>query len=192
MKYMVRIAVIAMTIAHTAGCQKMADQPEVAQVDIERARATLAPFKEQLVDALTGALGEGGPETAIHVCREQAPEIAAQLSVGGVRMGRTSHKTRNPANAPEPWVEPLLAAYLENPEDSNPRAVYVDASTVGYVEPIYVMSFCLSCHGPRIDPELLAEIQSVYPEDRATGFKAGDLRGLFWVTLPRGEEGAGA
>ena len=192
MKSKVFIAVIAVTISLSAGCQKKADQPEVAQADIDRARATLAPFKEQLVDALMSALGEGGPETAIHVCREQAPEIAAQLSVDGVRMGRTSHKTRNPANAPEPWVEPLLAAYLENPEDSTPRAVYVDASTVGYVEPIYVMSFCLSCHGPSIDPALLAEIQSVYPEDRATGFKAKDLRGLFWVTLPRGEEGAGA
>jgi hypothetical protein len=161
MKSKVFIAVIAVTISLSAGCQKKADQPEVAQA-------------------------------AIHVCREQAPEIAVQLSVDGVRMGRTSHKTRNPANAPEPWVEPLLAAYLENPEDSKPRAVYVDASTVGYVEPIYVMSFCLSCHGPSIDPALLAEIQSVYPEDRATGFKAQDLRGLFWVTLPRGEEGAGA
>ena len=164
--------------------------PQVSEVELSRAQSTLAPLKEQLVDALTGALEEGGPTNAIHICRDRAPEIAAELSVGGVRMGRTSHKLRNPDNAPEPWVEPLLQAYLENPTDTRPRAVYIDDSTIGYVEPIYVMSFCLICHGPSIEPDLLAEIDSVYPEDQATGFKANELRGLFWVALPRSPQGS--
>lgn len=184
------VVVMVLALAGSLACQQAPEQPQVSEVDLERAQATLAPFKEQLVGALMKSLGEGGPENAIHVCRERAPEIAAELSVGGVRMGRTSHKTRNPANAPEPWVEPLLAAYLENPTEMKPKAVYIDDATVGYVEPIYVMPFCLSCHGLRVDPELLAEIQSVYPEDKATGFKADDLRGLFWVTIPRADKGA--
>lgn len=179
----------ALVAAGSLACQQAAEQPQVSEVELEQAQATLAPFKEQLLEALMGSLGEGNPKDAIHVCRERAPEIVAELSVGGVRMGRTSHQTRNPANAPESWVEPLLAAYLENPTDVEPRAVYVDDSTVGYVEPIYVVPFCLSCHGQRVDPDLLAEIRSVYPEDRATGFKANDLRGLFWVTIPRDEKG---
>lgn len=181
---------LALLICGSVACQGTDKQPAVSEADLERAQTTLAPFKDQLVAALMGSLGEGDPENAIHICRERAPEIAAQLSVGGVEMGRTSHKTRNPANAPQPWVEPLLAAYLENPTDTKARAVYLDESTVGYVEPIYVMSFCLSCHGPSIAPDLLAEIHSVYPDDQATGFKANDLRGLFWVTMPRVEEGA--
>ena len=170
-----------------AGCCLLACKQEPATVsaaDRERARAALAPFKEQLVEALTGQLGEGGPENAIRICRERAPEIAAELSVNGVRMGRTSHKTRNPANAPEAWVEPLLAAYLEEPTNPKPRAVRLDETTFGYVEPIYVVHFCLSCHGPRVEPALLEEIQSLYPDDQATGFRADDLRGLFWVTMP--------
>lgn len=179
----------ALVATGSLACQQAAEQPQVSEVDLERAQTTLVPFKEQLIEALMGSLGEGNPKDAIHVCRERAPEIAAELSVGGVRMGRTSHQTRNPGNAPESWVEPLLAAYLENPTDTKPKAVYIDNSTVGYVEPIYVMPFCLSCHGQRVDPELLAEIQSVYPEDQATGFKANDLRGLFWVTIPRDERG---
>lgn len=182
------VAVLPVVLCCLA-CQGSVEQPEVSPADLERAQATLAPFKEQLVDALTGSLSEGGPESAIHVCRDRAPEIATQLSVGGVEMGRTSHRTRNPANAPQPWVEPLLAAYLENPRDTKPRAVYLDEGKVGYVEPIYVMSFCLSCHGSSIDPTLLTEIQSVYPDDQATGFMADDLRGLFWVTIPRDARG---
>ena len=184
------VVVFSLVAAGFLACQQAAEQPPVSESDLERAQQTLAPFKEQLVEALMGSLGEGDPKDAIHVCRERAPEIAAELSVGGVRMGRTSHKTRNPANAPEPWVEPLLAVYLENPTDRNSKAVYLDDSTLGYVEPIYVMSFCLSCHGPSVDPELLAEIQSVYPDDQATGFRANDFRGLFWVTIPRVDEGA--
>jgi hypothetical protein len=176
---------VVLVMAGVMACQQASETTEVSEADMERARAALTPFKEELVEALMGALGEGGPETAIHVCRERAPEIAARLSVDGVQMGRTSHKTRNPSNAPQPWVEPLLAAYLEDPEETAPRAVHVNDTTVGYVEPIYVMSFCLSCHGPSVEEGLLAEIQSVYPEDQATGFKANDLRGLFWVTLPR-------
>jgi len=170
------------------GCQESAET--VPQAEMDRAQETLAPFKEELVDALMGTLQEGSPTDAIYVCRERAPEIAARLSVDGVRMGRTSHKTRNSANAPDPWIEPLLAAYLENPADTKPRAVFVDDSTLGYVEPIYVMSFCLSCHGSSIEPALLEEIQSVYPDDQATGFMANDLRGLFWVTMPRDETGS--
>lgn len=179
------VFVLAVLVISFFGCQT--DVEPVSEAEMDRAQQSLAPFKEELVDALMGTLGEASPAEAIHVCREQAPEIAARLSVNGVRMGRTSHKTRNPANAPAGWVEPLLAAYLEEPTNTRPRAVYIDDSTVGYVEPIYVMSFCLSCHGPSIEPSLLEEIQSVYPQDQATGFKANDLRGLFWVTLPRGE-----
>lgn len=180
--------VLVALLTSLLGCQAADEAPTQAEMD--RAQETLLPFKEELVDALMGTLQNADPSEAIHVCREKAPEIAARLSVDGVRMGRTSHKIRNPANAPEPWVEPLLAAYLEEPTNTKPRAVVIDEATFGYVEPIYVMSFCLSCHGPSIEPELQATIQSLYPEDQATGFRANDLRGLFWVTLPRGESDA--
>ena len=167
-----------------AACRAADPVVEVSPEEMQRAKSKLQPLKEQLVDALTGALEEGGPETAIAVCRERAPQIAAELSVDGIRMGRTSHRVRNPDNAPEPWVEPLLAAYLEDPENPEPRAVRLDDSTIGYVEPIYAASFCLSCHGPSIEEGLQEEILSLYPEDQATGFRMNDVRGLFWVTLP--------
>ena len=185
---LVHVIACVMLLVPMLGCRS-ADEA-VSQAEMDRAQETLVPFKEELVDALMGTLQDADPSEAIHVCREKAPEIAARLSVDGVRMGRTSHKTRNPANAPEPWVEPLLAAYLEDPTQTKPRAVMIDESTFGYVEPIYVMPFCLSCHGPSLEPELQATIQSLYPEDQATGFKADDLRGLFWVTLPRVETGS--
>jgi hypothetical protein len=162
--------------------------PEVSQQDLERARSALEPFKQQLMEALVSALEEG-PENAIKVCRLRAPEIASELSTAGVRMGRTSHRLRNPRNSPEPWMEPLLASYLEDSARVEPQVVRLPESTFGYVEPIRVRHFCLSCHGPSLDPSLEEVIRELYPDDLATGFRAGDFRGLFWVTMPLGEGG---
>jgi hypothetical protein len=43
---------------------------------------------------------------------------------------------------------------------------------------------CLVCHGETLAPEIAAQIAAQYPEDQATGFADGDLRGVFWVEFP--------
>ena len=45
---------------------------------------------------------------------------------------------------------------------------------------------CLACHGlkEQISPEVQAQLDRLYPEDQATGFNEGDLRGWFWVNVP--------
>lgn len=180
---LVGIGVVVLTLG-SVSCQPAA--VEISPEDMTRAQENLLPFKQELKAALVGALGEGA-EASIHICREQAPAIAARVGEAGVTMGRTSHKLRNPNNAPEPWMEPLLAAYLEDPENSEPRAVDLGGGTFGYVEPIYIESFCLSCHGITIEPEVEAKIQELYPQDQARGFRVGDVRGMFWVKMPLGE-----
>ena len=44
------------------------------------------------------------------------------------------------------------------------------------------------CHGPReeISEEVIAKLDEYYPEDAATGFAEGDLRGWIWVEAPAG------
>jgi hypothetical protein len=155
---------------------------ETAGVE-EQARAALKPLKQQLMGELTRALGES-PVTAIEVCRVRAPEIADALAESGPRVGRTSHRLRNPENAPADWVEPLLEAYVDDPTNLEPRSVAIDERTAGYVEPIKVQKMCLACHGTEIDPVLAEKIIELYPEDQATGFRSGDFRGLFWVEVP--------
>ena len=81
------VIALALLVCGSLACQDTAEPPAVSEADLERAQAILAPFKEQLVGELMGSLGEGEPENAIHVCRERAPEIAAQLSVGVGAMG---------------------------------------------------------------------------------------------------------
>jgi hypothetical protein len=152
--------------------------------ETSRAAAVLKPFKQQLQQALREGLAEG-PVEAIGACRLRAPEIAASLSKDGVRVGRTSHKLRNPANASPSWVAPVLARYLAEPKGARtPSSVALPDGRSGYVEPIVTQPLCLTCHGESIAPALAARIRALYPEDRATGFREGDLRGVFWVELP--------
>ena len=143
----------------------------------------LLPFKRDLQAALRQGLAEG-PEQAIRVCRLEAPRIASALSTEDVRVGRTSHKLRNPRNAPKPWMVPLLAEYRANPKQAQPRAVALENRRVGYAEPIFVQPPCLTCHGDDIPQPVRERLAELYPEDRATGFRSGDFRGMFWAEFP--------
>jgi len=149
---------------------------------MEAGAAALKPFKQQLMSALVQGLKEG-PESAIQVCSEVAPAIAAEVSTETVTIGRTSHKLRNPENAPKAWMEPLLQRYSEDPALEAPTLVALPDGGHGYVEPILVRPACLKCHGTTLDPAVKEQIERFYPDDQATGFESGDVRGLFWVEL---------
>ena len=146
----------------------------------KRGAELLAPFKSNLMQALSSGMQEG-PVAAIAVCSEVAPGIADSLSVDGVRMGRSSHKLRNPDNVPPGWLEPLIAAYAAGGSAMQPQTVALADGRTGYAEPIIVQPLCLTCHGTELDPGVAAQIVENYPADEATGFSEGDFRGVFWV-----------
>jgi hypothetical protein len=78
-------------------------------------------------------------------------------------------------------MKPLLEDYLENPETSAPRVVRIDNKTIGYAEPIPMKPLCTACHGDAVEDDLASTVSNLYPDDQATGFQVGDVRGLFWV-----------
>ena len=178
-------ALFLLLLALCAACE---NRPEPARQEplppetVERARALAATFKGTLKEALIEGLKEGPAET-IGACAILAPELAADLSVDGATIGRTSHRLRNPANVGAAWVRPLVEEYRQTGPGTEPKAVRVDDSTVGYVEPLYVGKPCLACHGAAVDENVLEEIRAVYPEDEATGFREGEFRGVIWVEI---------
>lgn len=147
--------------------------------------ALLLPFKQQLKAALVSGMADG-PAAAIGVCRDEAPAIADSLSTDGVTMGRSSHRLRNPANRPPAWAAPLLDRYVAG-EASGPTTLALGDGVSGYVEPIHVQPVCLACHGSELAPGVAETLTRLYPDDAATGFAAGDFRGLFWVSYPTAE-----
>jgi hypothetical protein len=178
---------LGLSLAVAASLAACATGTHVSEPDMARAAGALEPLKRELRSALLGALREGGAKRAIEVCQLRAPEIARLTSTGGALLGRTSHRVRNPANAPEAWMSVFLDEYLANPDDNEPRAVRLASGDIGYVEPIRMKGLCMQCHGDRIKPDVKARLRALYPEDQATGFKKGELRGMFWVKLSADE-----
>ena len=159
---------------------------EASEQDLARGAELLRPFKQQLQGALREGLAQS-PAQAIAACRTKAPEIAASLSEGEMRVGRASHRLRNPANAPPAWVEPLLEEYRNDASARAGRAVQLDQRRRGYVEPIFVQALCLTCHGESLSESVSSKISELYPDDRAVGYRVGDFRGVFWVEFPTPE-----
>lgn len=156
---------------------------QAQDTDSERGARLLAPFKQ----SLQGALREGlavSPVHAISICQTRAPGIAESQSRDSVKVGRSSHRLRNPANTTPDWVSPVLNEYLKSNAEREPHAVDLPGNRVGYVEPITMQPMCIGCHGETLAPDVAARIQALYPEDRATGFKVDDLRGVFWIEFP--------
>jgi hypothetical protein len=171
------LVLATLLLSSTAGCGS-----EEAQAP--RGPELLAPLKKDLKEALVAGM-QDGPLNAVSVCKDQAPAIAGSLSVDGVEMGRTSHRLRNPANAGPGWVKPVLQSYLADDTDRSAVVVSLPDGREGYVEPILLQPLCVTCHGKTLAPNLAAHINETYPEDQATGFEVGDLRGVFWVAYPR-------
>ncbi len=172
-----RIVVAAIVVAMCAACERPA-------VDYTaKGAALLQPFKANLKTALVTGM-ESGPVQAISACSIEGPSIAAVLSVDGVSMGRSSHRLRNPENMTPEWLEPVLRGYADGSKDLAPIAMEIEVGRMGYAEPIIAQPMCLACHGVELQPDIAAKISESYPEDRATGFKDGDFRGVFWVEFP--------
>ena len=176
------LTVLLVLLWALTGCTGQDATPPVPEESVRQAANLAQGFKSTLMTALKEGLADG-PEQAIGACSILAPELAAEYSRDGVRIGRTSLRLRNPANAPEPWLEPLLADYLASGPGAEPRAVRIDPTTIGYVEPLYVAKPCLACHGEVIAEEVRQQIAGMYPDDDSIGFREGDFRGLLWVTV---------
>ena len=143
----------------------------------------LAPLKMELKQALIAGM-QKGPINAISVCKDQAPAIADSLSNESIKIGRTSHRLRNPANSAPEWVDRILKTYLSKESDRAPQVVSVANNREGYVEPITIKPLCLGCHGKDLAPDVATQIKALYPDDEATGFEIDDLRGVYWVEYP--------
>jgi hypothetical protein len=156
-------------------------------------RAVAAEFMATLKAELMKAIREGGPVNAIEVCKNRAPEIAAQKSrATGWRVARTSLKVRNRANAPDAWERRVLESFEarrakgEHVKDLEHGEIVTENGKrfFRYMKTIQTRGICLRCHGTNIDPAVSSALREFYPQDEATGFKLGDIRGAFTITQP--------
>ena len=164
-----------------------------------RGQAAMREFGDRLRNELRAAMSQDGAAGAVSFCHDQAPRIADEvMATHGVRLGRVAvaGRNRNPGNAHGGWQGELLDSFQlavnTGGAPESQMAVIRDDVPAGVelrlARGIRVEAACLMCHGDNIAPPIAERLAALYPEDRATGFLEGDLRGLVWVEVPAATE----
>jgi hypothetical protein len=180
----------------TAGCKDNPGGPTTSTSAIDKApaivtgaipteleKSSLLAAKEDLFKRLSGrlmtAMSEGGPAAAIEVCQVEAKSMAIEVGKEtNVKIGRTGVRLRNTNNQPPSWAQKLIVDKTDTPVFARLSNEHVVA-----LLPIKLQAQCLICHGPSesLAPEVKEKLATLYPQDQATGFSEGELRGWFWV-----------
>ncbi len=164
-------------------------QTKVETLARERGKAIAAQAFGVLSSNLTTALSQGGVSNAVQFCSVEAlPLTTSVADTNHVTLRRVSHKARNPKNRPDAAELAVLDEFRASLSPGKTATPIVRTNASGdatFFAPIVLNNpLCLNCHGQPgtdIKPEHLALLQRLYPKDEATGFKLGDLRGLWRI-----------
>jgi len=147
-----------------------------------------------LIKTLGGKLKKelktNGPVAALKYCSTNAYTLTQQVSDKYKKMSvkRISLKPRNPANTPSKDEAVILQAMQDMQKVGvRPKKVIQEKDGKIYVyKPLLIgKKACLICHGDLSKrPKLAQAIKEIYPNDKATGYKMGDLRGAIVVEMP--------
>lgn len=150
---------------------------------------TQASFKE-LSGQLSTQMKEGGLAQAIPFCNVQALPITHLLEEKfNVTIKRTSDKLRNSKNEPTNRELEIILEYkssLANKKKLAPIVELDNNNKKHFYAPITLKADCLVCHGKlheNVNAKTDSIIKSFYPNDKATGYVEGDVRGIWSITF---------
>ncbi|CAG0124275.1 hypothetical protein RHDC2_00455 [Rhodocyclaceae bacterium] len=155
----------------------------------EESRAVAMPFMKQLAAENQKAIAEGGPESAIRVCKEIAPKMSGDISrKQGWKLTRVSLKVRNPLlGTPDAWEQKVLQEFEARAAKGEKAEAMEFAEVVNepagtyfrYMKAIGLQPGCVSCHGSaeQIPANVKARLAEDYPHDKAIGYAPGQIRG---------------
>lgn len=175
-----------------SSCRESPEIPPPSNEEIRSVTELGERAAESLMTSLGGqlkaALEAGGPVDAMRICREAAGPLTsaadASFQEGSVR--RTALRVRNPGNAPDELDRKILVK-LAAADDPPPAQIEWTLEIARFYKPLVTQEICLNCHGDpeTFSPELGGALADLYPDDRATGYRTGDLRGVIRVDIPR-------
>ncbi|HZF71625.1 DUF3365 domain-containing protein [Sulfuricurvum sp.] len=157
---------------------------------IQKGTEVSTALVQKLGGELKTQMQSGGPLAALHFCSQNALSLTDQIAKeSGTSVKRVSLQNRNPVNAATPEEKAVLSQWQEILKKSEALPPYKltklsNGHTV-YYKPIVINNeACLKCHGDIAgDSPLAKAIKETYPEDHATGYKMGDLRGMVVVAF---------
>ena len=167
---------------------RITEAPAELRHAISRADVIIASMHDALLWELNSGLEQGGAILAIKSCHIDATRVSQRVGrEEGVAAGRTSDRLRNPTNAPRPWAAPIVKANAGRRAQDVPGFAVDLGDKVGVMRPVAQRPICGSCHGRRekLSTAIRAELKDRYPADRATDFEEGEIRGWYWVEIPK-------
>ena len=196
MRSFIVFAVTFLVLLQVGFFQSSIAQHKSADVNHEEALKEARRLADELGDKIRGLLIQelqrGGPASAVRVCSEVAQEMTREFNRRtGHHARRVSVRYRNPQNLPDEYERQVLMRMEVENRQKHLAKEYVEVvkeqnvKVLRYMRPLIVAPVCINCHGPKetMTPEVKRMLTERYPEDRATGFQDGDLRGAISVKI---------
>lgn len=163
---------------------------------IEAALRQARQIADELAETVRGLLfkelEKGGYVGAVRVCSEVAQEIPREFTARtGHYVRRVSLGYRNPKDIPDDYERQKLEEFNRLNREKKLENDYFEVVREGerdylrYMRPLIAGPMCITCHGEKenIPPEVKAILVEKYPDDRATGYHTGDVRGAISVKI---------
>ncbi|VAX18159.1 hypothetical protein MNBD_NITROSPINAE01-907 [hydrothermal vent metagenome] len=169
-------------------------EPVSEDVALERSKAMIKELGGNLSKHLKASIISSGFVKSIDACSTVAQETPKEMnkkSRGTIR--RVSLKLRNMKNAPDDYEKTVLLQMEKDHEKQELKDIYKSVvknkrgkPTLRVMKPILVKSLCLNCHGTPYTWKRAAikKVLEIYPNDMATGYASGEVRGAFSVVYP--------
>lgn len=185
-------AIAAAGLCLTAATPALLGAQRTSRPELPAAAVARAVEEVEQLDALRSTLARtfaaGGvaatESTFAQVCKPVKAQAMRMAQQHGWVIAQLAERNRNPDNAPDDEARTVLREMQRDPAlVSVVRTTTYRARTgTRYFRRITVEPTCLACHGKR--EARPAFVQQQYPGDKAFGFAAGDLRGVYSIFLP--------
>jgi len=188
---MKNLIILLISILLFTSCRKeeKLSEKEIAQY-VAKGKEIGKATVHELGSNLMKHMKSGGPKEAIPFCNTNANSLTNGIAKKfDVTIKRTSHKIRNEKNSPNANEQKVLDQYLSQiskGEPLKPKVTKENDGKVHFYAPMKLQAKCLACHGEvgkQVSQETNTLIKSLYPNDKATGFKDGEFRGIIDITF---------
>lgn len=182
------IATIALgMLTSLAGAQDATSQPAGYEMALNQAKQASKALAETLMTRLTQAVQDSGPQGAIAVCNQEAMQLTQDIARRyQVDIKRVSNRYRNPANAANAEESQFIAEAQQRLAAGEKPDSLVKVSVNSVQGKQYLLLYKAMVmpklgelgHGRNMDAPTRAALARYYPADKASGYQAGDVRGL--------------
>ncbi|MBS0000177.1 MAG: DUF3365 domain-containing protein [Cyclobacteriaceae bacterium] len=186
------LAIFSLMITGCNPSKERVSDSQMKEKAMEEGNRITMETQQLLGTTLKSTIQEQGIPEAMRYCNLNAyPLVDSIERKYSVIIKRASTRFRNPQDAPDEEELKFIEAYQDSLTAGKTPGVFVEINEkeIHFARPILLNdAVCLNCHGQAgsdIAPENYQVIKALYPDDKATGYKMGDLRGIWSVRFSK-------